>query len=54
VASAVPPSTVVDPNVGTVIDTPPAPGGVPDAEHRSAAGYGGGAMPRSQRSIRAR
>jgi len=62
VASAVPPPTVVDPNVGTAIDTPGAPGGGPGAEHsavasdRNSAGYGaaGGRIARSQRDRRAR
>ncbi|MBC8132951.1 MAG: endopeptidase La [Deltaproteobacteria bacterium] len=33
VASAVPPLSVVDPNVGTIIDTPGVPGGTGEAEH---------------------
>jgi hypothetical protein len=64
VASAVPPASVVDPNVGTLIDSPGAPGGAGEAEHQGNAGAGAGIEPpaglegtstsRSQRRSRAR
>jgi len=56
VASAVPPPSVVDPNVGTIIETPGSPGGQGEAEHQGDPSGDVAAAPisRSQRSMRSR